>query len=146
MLMGLPFLVFGVSDALPIIVAAVIVFVFGLTPLTRMVAALALMGPPFLILGVADAVPIVIGIVVCSCSARCSGCRPCRRSSSIGRRRRSAAPTWARSARLGGAAFALAPLRRAAGPGPRGDEAMWALIAGDRGDRRRSRSRTVLRD
>ena len=29
MLMGLPFLVFGVSDALPMIVAAVIVFVFG---------------------------------------------------------------------------------------------------------------------
>jgi MFS family permease len=29
MLMGLPFLVFGVSDALPIVVAAVVVFVFG---------------------------------------------------------------------------------------------------------------------
>ena len=52
------------------------------TPLTRMVAALALMGPPFLILGAADAVPVVIGIVVLFVFGEMLWCRPaddCRR-------------------------------------------------------------------
>ena len=47
MLMGLPFLVFGVSDALPIVVAAVVVFVFGeMLWVPTMLAVVADRAPP----------------------------------------------------------------------------------------------------
>ena len=47
MLMGPPFLVFGVSDALPIVVAAVVVFVFGeMLWVPTMLAVVADRAPP----------------------------------------------------------------------------------------------------
>jgi predicted MFS family arabinose efflux permease len=99
------------------------------SPLSRMVAALALMGPPFLILGVADAVPVVVAIVIVFVFGEMLWV-PTLQAIAVDR-----APAEQRGAYMGafnatsGAAFALAPLLGLTVLSHFGDEAMWATMA-----------------
>ena len=77
-----------------------------------------------------------------SSSARCSGCRPRRRSSPGWRPRTSAARTWARSAASAAVGFALGPFIGLQLRGAYGDNAAWFFFAVGLGHRRRDRSRS----